>query len=132
MVTNLDPEIIAGFVKEVESYLPKLVEKLEGYRANPEQIDDLEEAHRLVHCIRGAGATIGLYMLSQLAQYPEDTLEQLLTGQLRYSDEIARLLETATLQIAQLLSGVESGSICHISQNSRVASSLDAYLFEYT
>lgn len=109
MITNLDPEIIAGFVKEVESYLPKLVEKLELYRAHPEQIDELEEAHRLVHCIRGAGATIGLYMLSQLAQYPEDTLEQLLTGQLRWNEEIARLLESAALQIAELLNGVESG-----------------------
>ncbi|MBL8226848.1 MAG: Hpt domain-containing protein [Bryobacterales bacterium] len=111
MITNLDPEIIAGFVKEVESYLPKLLERLEVFRANPEQIEDLEEAHRLAHCIRGAGATLGLYLLSQLAQYQEDTLEQLLNGQIRWNDDVAAVLEAATVETGALLQRMASGEI---------------------
>lgn len=111
MITNLDPEIIAGFVKEVESYLPRLLERLEAFRANPEQIDDLEEAHRLAHSIRGAGATLGLYLLSQLAQYQEDTLEQLLNGQIRWNDEVGAILETATVETGALLERMASGEV---------------------
>ncbi|MCS7025721.1 MAG: Hpt domain-containing protein [Bryobacteraceae bacterium] len=111
MTTNLDPEIIAGFVKEVESYLPKLLEQLERFRANPERMEELEEAHRLAHGIRGAGATLGLFMLSQLAKYQEDTLEQILQGQIRWNDEVGRLLEAATLETGALLQGMVSGEI---------------------
>jgi chemosensory pili system protein ChpA (sensor histidine kinase/response regulator) len=109
MITNLDPEIIAGFVREVESYLPRLLERLEIFRANPEQIEELEEAHRLAHSIRGAGATLGLYLLSQLAQYQEDTLEQLLNGQIRWNDEVAAILETATVETGALLQRMSAG-----------------------
>ncbi|MCC6390907.1 MAG: Hpt domain-containing protein [Bryobacterales bacterium] len=108
---KVDPEIISGFVKEVESYLPKLVQSLEEFRANPENVDSLEEAYRMVHCIRGAGSTIGLMALSQMAQYQEDTLEQILSGQLRWSDDVAGVLASATLRIGEYLHGITSGDL---------------------
>ncbi|MCZ2148469.1 MAG: Hpt domain-containing protein, partial [Bryobacterales bacterium] len=108
---KVDPEIISGFVKEVESYLPKLAQSLEEFRANPESPDSLEEAYRMVHCIRGAGSTIGLMALSQMAQYQEDMLEQILSGQLRWSDEVAGVLASATARIGEYLHGITSGDL---------------------
>lgn len=108
---KVDPEIISGFVKEVESYLPKLTRSIEEFRANPESPDTLEEAYRMVHCIRGAGSTIGLMALSQMAQYQEDTLEQILSGQLRWSEEVAGALAAATLHIGEYLHGITSGGL---------------------
>ncbi|MBL8175855.1 MAG: Hpt domain-containing protein [Bryobacterales bacterium] len=111
MTFKVDPEIISGFVKEVESYLPKLTQSLEEYRANPERIESLEEAYRMVHCIRGAGSTIGLAALSRLAQYQEDTLEQLLSGQIHWTDEAAVILESATARLGDYLHGIVSGNL---------------------
>ncbi|HUQ92656.1 MAG TPA: Hpt domain-containing protein [Bryobacteraceae bacterium] len=111
MSIKVEPEIISGFVQEVESYLPKLVQSLEDFRANPLNMDSLEEAHRMVHCIRGAGSTIGLYALSQLAQYQEDALEQLLSGQLTWTEEVSSFLEFATIQIGQCLHRVTTGEV---------------------
>jgi chemotaxis protein histidine kinase CheA len=111
MTFKVDPEIINGFVKEVESYLPKLIESLEEYRANPDHVESLEEAYRMVHCIRGAGSTIGLASLSRLAQYQEDTLEQILSGQIHWTDEAAAILEAATARLGDYLHGIVSGNL---------------------
>lgn len=111
MIIKVDPEIIGGFVKEVESYLPKLVQSLDEYRSNPENIASLEEAYRMVHCIRGAGSTIGLFALSQLAQYQEDALEQILSGQMAWSDQVNEVLRTATSRIGEYLQGITSGDL---------------------
>ncbi|MBS1830074.1 MAG: chemotaxis protein CheA, partial [Acidobacteria bacterium] len=111
MTFKVDPDIINGFVKEVESYLPKLTQSLEEYRANPDQVESLEEAHRMVHCIRGAGSTIGLAALSRLAQYQEDTLEQILSGQIHWTDEAAVILEAATARLGDYLHGIISGNL---------------------
>jgi len=111
MTFKVDPDIINGFVKEVESYLPKLTQSLEEYRANPDRIESLEEAYRMVHCIRGAGSTIGLAALSRLAQYQEDTLEQLLSGQIHWTDQAAVILEAATDRLGDYLHGIVSGNL---------------------
>lgn len=111
MTIKVDPEIISGFVKEVESYLPKLGRSIEEFRSNPDRLGNLEEAYRMVHCIRGAGSTIGLFALSQIAQYQEDALEQLLSGELTWSEQVAQVLQAATLRIGDYLRGITSGHI---------------------
>ncbi|MBL8217470.1 MAG: Hpt domain-containing protein [Bryobacterales bacterium] len=108
MNSSLEPEILRGFVREVESYLPKLAESLSVYRANPGQVEVLEEAYRMMHCIRGAGATVGLLALSRLAQYPEDTLEQILSGELHWSEDLSAALDDALLRISGYLDGMQS------------------------
>lgn len=111
MISNVDPEILNGFVREVESYLPKVLESLDQYRSDPERVDGLEEAHRMVHCIKGAGATIGLMALSGLAQYSEDTLEEILNGELRWSEDAAGALAVATNHIGDYLHQMVAGEL---------------------
>ncbi len=108
MNSSLEPEILRGFVREVESYLPKLAESLSVYRADPGQVEVLEEAYRMMHCIRGAGATVGLLALSRLAQYPEDALEQILSGELNWSEDLSAALDDALLRIGGYLDGMQS------------------------
>jgi chemosensory pili system protein ChpA (sensor histidine kinase/response regulator) len=110
MAIKLDPEIISGFVREVESYLPKLIVSIAEHHQNPSSPDNLEEAYRMVHCIRGAGSTIGLFALSQIAQYQEDTLEQLLNGQISWTDEVFHVLTSATGKIGEYLDKIRTGS----------------------
>lgn len=108
---NVDPEIIIGFVREVESYLPKLDESLAEYRRDPSQVSSLEEAHRVVRCIRDAGSTIGLYALSQLAFYQEEVLERVISGEWYWSNDVASLLSTASARIGDYLHGITSGNL---------------------
>ncbi len=124
MTTKLDPEIISGFVREVEGYLPKLIGSIEEYRQNPSSLDSLEEAYRMVHCIRGAGSTIGLFALSQIAQYQEDTLEQLLSGHISWTDQISQVLITATERIGEYLEGIRAG---HVPDREPVAKLVRAF-----
>src|SRR5258708_14464692 len=63
----------------------------------------------MVHCIRGAGSTIGLFALSHLAQYQEDTLEQILNGQLTWNNDVGAVLESATARIGEYLNGITTG-----------------------
>jgi chemosensory pili system protein ChpA (sensor histidine kinase/response regulator) len=111
MITKVDPEIVSGFVKEVESYLPKLTQNLEDYRNDTQRTDSLEEAYRMAHCIRGAGSTVGLVALSQIAQYQEDALQQVLSGELSWNDEVAFALEALTMGLGGYLHGITSGSL---------------------
>jgi len=111
MISKVDPEIVSGFVKEVESYLPKLTQSLEDYRNDTQRTDSLEEAYRMVHCIRGAGSTVGLAALSQIAQYQEDALQQILSGELNWNDEVAFALEALTMGLGGYLHGITSGSL---------------------
>ncbi|MBI4902060.1 MAG: Hpt domain-containing protein [Acidobacteria bacterium] len=111
MIHNVDPEIIGGFVREVESYLPKLGESLDQYRRDQSSVESLEEAYRAVHCIRDAGSTIGLYALSQMAQYQEEALERVIAGELSWNDEVANTLWSSAERIGDYLHGIQSGDL---------------------
>lgn len=111
MIHNVDPEIIGGFVREVESYLPKLGESLDQYRRDQSSVESLEEAYRTVHCIRDAGSTIGLYSLCQMAQYQEDALERVMAGDLPWNDEVANTLVRSAERIGDFLHGIQNGDL---------------------
>ena len=124
MATKVDPEIVAGFVREVEGYLPKLGESLEAYRENPANIEPLEEAFRMAHCIRGAGSTLGLLALSQIARFEEDTLERIVNGEMPWSEDAGSVLDSTRGTIARYLEGMQSG---HIAEQELLAETVYAY-----
>lgn len=111
MSSKVDPEILGGFVREVESHLPRLAKSLAECRAGCGNTEALEAALRAAQCIRHAGATVGLAALSRLAQYPEDACEQLLNGELAWSDRVAATLESAARRIAEYLRGMLAGTL---------------------
>lgn len=96
MTFHMDPELQASFVQEVASYLPKLEQSLEQCRAKPEDSEALDQARQLAHSIRAAGATVGLYALSQLAGYQESAIEQVIEGRLGWDEDLAQVLEQTT------------------------------------
>lgn len=124
MATKVDPEIVVGFVKEVEGYLPKMGESVDAYRENPQNMEPLEEAFRMAHIIRGAGSTLGLLALSQIAQFEEDTLESIVSGEMAWSEEVARVLDTTADTIRRYLEGMENG---HVAEHELLAEVVHAY-----
>jgi chemosensory pili system protein ChpA (sensor histidine kinase/response regulator) len=91
-----DPAILAGFAAEVRGYLPKIEALLaEG----PPSRALLEEAHRALHSIKGAGAMLGFEALARHAGAGEVILERALFLP-------ASLDEAARARLAEVLDGL--------------------------
>jgi chemosensory pili system protein ChpA (sensor histidine kinase/response regulator) len=111
MTREVDPEVLAGFIEEARSYLPQILEGIEGYRADPTRTEVLEEAHRHAHSIKGASSMVGLSGLSHIADQLEQALEEVAAGQLGLSDEVATLFLRTLTQIESYLEGAQSGTL---------------------
>ena len=77
MLRKVEPEMVAGFIAEARGYLPLILQGLEAYWADPGQVEKLEEAHRLIHIIRGSSSMVGLAELSDTAHRLEETVDGL-------------------------------------------------------
>jgi len=96
MADAIDPEILAGFLDEVRGYLPKIARSLTVHGDSGAEPGAFEEAHRLIHSIKGASSMVGLVPLSHMASYAEQALEEILVGRRPY-DASLKVLLAATL-----------------------------------
>ena len=80
-------EIVKGYIEEVRTYIPLLIQGIESLREKPDQAEVLEETHRLVHTIKGASAMVGISGLSQIANQMEDALDKIISGSLVFTEE---------------------------------------------
>ena len=53
-------DILAGYLDEVNTYIPTLVQTIETLKQNPNAHEAMEELHRLVHTVKGASAMVGI------------------------------------------------------------------------
>ncbi len=79
-------EMISGFIEEVKSYIPSLIDGLDALSKSPDKSEMLEETHRLVHTIKGAASMVGLSGLSNIAFQMEDYLDDVIAGKQVVSD----------------------------------------------
>lgn len=79
-------EMLKGFIGEVDSYIPSLIQGLESLRERPDRKEVLEEVHRLVHTIKGASSMMGISGLSHIALQMEETLDDIISGELKFTD----------------------------------------------
>ncbi|MGE0086382.1 MAG: Hpt domain-containing protein [Desulfococcaceae bacterium] len=89
-------EIIKGYMEEVRTYIPSLTDGIEKLRKNPDQKKVLTELQRLVHTIKGASLMVGIPGLSNIAQQMEDLLSDILSGKLRLTEPVFRVLQFVT------------------------------------
>ncbi len=82
MPATIDPDIILGFLDEVEGYRAAIRDGLARLRETPADLAALEEPHRCVHTIKGAAAMVGLTAISHIAYQVEEALDELTHGQL--------------------------------------------------
>ncbi|HMF12857.1 MAG TPA: Hpt domain-containing protein, partial [Gemmataceae bacterium] len=91
MARQVDREVILGFVAEARDYLPLVLQGIERYSpALP--AEGLEEAHRLVHTIKGSASMVGLSSLSHVAFKLEGALEELASGALTPATDAGPIL----------------------------------------
>jgi chemosensory pili system protein ChpA (sensor histidine kinase/response regulator) len=110
MTRNVDPEVLLGFVEEARGYLLPIRQGIDAFSAAPEQAAHLEEAHRLVHTIRGTSAMVGLSALSEAATAFETLLEECITGKRQGSADTPALLASLWVELERLLADPVLGS----------------------
>jgi len=111
MTIKVPHEIISGFIEETAGYLPRIREGLASLRQNPGQVELLEEMFRLTHTIKGAAALVGFSALSHIAYFAEETIYDLASGSLPWTDRAAAALELAVQRMDDYLQGLMSGNL---------------------
>jgi len=106
MRRRVDREILQGFVEEAQSYLPRVSKIVETVSTNGSDVEALEEAHRLLHSIKGAAAMIGLTPLAHVALLPEELVEEVLEQRQELTGEAAALIQLAVDAIDEYLDQV--------------------------
>ncbi|MBI4748482.1 MAG: Hpt domain-containing protein [Acidobacteria bacterium] len=111
MVKKIDPEILMGFIEEAKSYLPTILDCIDTFKHDPDQLDALEEAHRLFHSIKGAASMVGLSALSHVAYFAEEALEEIAAGQLEFTPDTTTVFLLTVSQVESYLDGILSGTL---------------------
>ncbi len=106
---KVEREFIVGFVEEARGYLPAVLQSLRDFQANPTRPQTLEEAHRLVHTIKGASSMVGLSALSHTAYHLEEAFDEIVAGKLVPDDEVFAVLFRTVARVGALLEGALSG-----------------------
>ncbi|MBI4852504.1 MAG: Hpt domain-containing protein [Acidobacteria bacterium] len=103
MSENIDKELLITLATEIKDYLPKIIDNIELYRKDYNNVDVLRDAHRYVHTIKGASSMVGLSDLSHLAYYIEESFEEVLLGYLQIPAKMAMLVSDAVTLIDSYL-----------------------------
>ena len=111
MATQVDKEILAGFYQEAMGYLPTIRANLAKPAKDPGQSGLMQEAHRLVHSIKGAASMVGLSPLSRLAYYVEETLEEITAGKLTLDRKTRSVLDKTIDHIETYLESAMAGTL---------------------
>jgi chemosensory pili system protein ChpA (sensor histidine kinase/response regulator) len=111
MARSIDREVLAGFIEEALSYLPSIATGIESYAADSTQLEDLAEAYRHAHTIKGASSMVGLFGLSHIAHNLEEVLEDIASEDMAMDDAVSSLLGEALGEVEAYLEGVLNDSL---------------------
>ena len=106
MARKFDKELLIGFVEEARGYLPTILDGVRSFRGDPDRAEDLKEAHRLAHIIKGASSMVGLSTLSHAAYLVEEAIEDVANGALEMTPPVEATLLNAVSHIESYLDGV--------------------------
>ncbi len=109
MARKIDPELLTGFIEEAKGYIASILEGIQEYRRDPQRVESLKEAHRLVHIIKGASSMVGLSTLSHIAYLAEETIDDVAGGALALTPDVVATLVDAIAQIESYLDSVTEG-----------------------
>ncbi|MBM3760315.1 MAG: response regulator [Acidobacteria bacterium] len=115
MPAQLDAETVAGFLEEARSYVPPLEDCVVRLRERGFDERTLQEAHRLVHLIRGGAAVVGISGLPALGEEVEGFLEDRLNGVIEWDEDSLVVLEEAVAVMRLQLMGAPQGKSPEVS-----------------
>jgi len=97
MTMSPKAEMIKGFIEEVKSYIPSLMQGIETLKEKPERKEVLEEIFRMVHTIKGASSMVGISGLSLIAYQMEEALDDVISGKLELSAKAFKVMSNTVV-----------------------------------
>ncbi len=111
MSKTVDNELLLGFFAEAKSYLPEIMQGIVDFRANPAQVERLENSYRYAHTIKGASSMIGLETLSRVAGHLENIFEDIAAGRMTLNESTAAAMGYTVALISTYLDGAAQGNL---------------------
>ena len=111
MAKTINRELLAAFTSEVKSYLPLVRRSFQSLNEDPSRLEVLEDAHRLVHSIKGAASMLGLSALGHMAFLEEEAIEEIACGQLPWSIPAAEVVERVLALVETYLDTFNAGML---------------------
>jgi len=108
MAMNVDKAILLGFIEEARTYLPSIKAGIATYLTDKSKIEEIENAYRQTHTIKGASSMVGLSELSEVAAGVENVLEEYALVQGTLSQETAAFLWNELENISAMLKAIEN------------------------
>ena len=109
MTKSIDQQLIAGFVGEAKSYIPKIESAIETLRGGADSVTKIEEMHRYIQNIKGASSMIGVNELSDISNYMEKILEDLASDKVKFSEDVLLFLRNTITHIGNYLDSLIEG-----------------------
>ncbi|MEM7119120.1 MAG: response regulator [Chloroflexota bacterium] len=104
MGSAIDIEVLLGFIEEAHSYLPAIRQVADTLPITDENRESITTARRYCHIVKGASSMLGFAGISHVTNYIEETIEDLVEGDLEGGDDIVSFLNTAVSQLELYLS----------------------------
>ncbi len=116
MSESIDKELLVTLAEEIKEYLPKIIDKIEGYKKDPGNVQELRDAHRYTHTVKGASSMVGLSELSHLGYHMENAIEEVLLGQLEIPPKLVALIYEAVSLIDEYIDRLLSNNNIDVKQ----------------
>ena len=114
---EVDPEIRAIFIEEVDEVSEALKRLLPGFARDPSDIARLADIRRAFHTLKGSGRMVGATRIGELGWAVESLLNRCIEGALPVNKSVVTLIEQAHQQLAGLRADFHSGSLVSANDN---------------
>ena len=99
---HFDDGAVVAFVTELRDTIPEIAEALDAAERG-RSTEPLREAHRLLHCLKGAAAIVGLPAFAYLINLAEDLLEGSIASAASVSSDLLLTLRTCLPLFAEYI-----------------------------
>ena len=117
MPSHINPEIVVGFLEEVQDQISAIRHGASVLKDNPSDFTAFEEVHRFLFSIKTSALMAGLNALSHIANYQAIALEEIASGQIEWTPLTTAAFDTA----------IESKELARDKMSEAAAMSVKAY-----
>jgi chemosensory pili system protein ChpA (sensor histidine kinase/response regulator) len=128
MLETLDQSILLGFVEEAQSYLPTIRQGIAAFQNDSRRREEINQAFRQIHTVKGAALTIGLFELGETAGKIESALEPLTDGEGELDSWQSAALLAQLDEVEKMLDAKAEELRCAVKQQENQGNELDAPL----
>ncbi len=103
---EIDAEIREVFLEEVQEEIEGLQQRVESWKHDPDNPDQLTPIRRAFHTLKGSGRLVGARVLGEYSWKIENMLNRVLDGTITASPAVVALVDHAVAALPQLLAAL--------------------------